>query len=212
MKKPSDKQTAILKFIKKYLEEKGYPPSVRDIQHACEISSTSVVDYNLRKLEQKGLIRRDPDVSRGIDILTSAPKSGLARVPVMGTIAAGAPIAVPNAETSNNYPEEAIEVPQSMVKGHEDVFALRVKGTSMIDALINDGDIVVVEQRRSAKNGDMVVAWLKQEKETTLKKYYKEEKRIRLQPANATMKPIYVDLKNLEVQGRVIGVLRGDNF
>ena len=126
----------------------------------------------------------------------------------MGTIAAGSPIPVPEAGTWARPPEEMIPVPESMVRGKGDVYALRVKGTSMIDALVDDGDVVLVRYQRTADNGEMVVAWLKEEEETTLKKLHQEPDRVRLQPANSTMEPIYTDPDNLEIQGKVIGVLR----
>lgn len=209
MEKISGKQRAILKFLREFLERKSYPPSVREIQEACGISSTSVVDYNLRALERSGYIRRDREVSRGIEVLgqgTSRPR--LVQVPLLGTIAAGAPIHVPTADSWAAPPDEMVPVPESMLRGREDVYALKVKGTSMIDALVNDGDVVLVRHQNTAEDGEMVVAWLKAEQETTLKKLHRERGRVRLQPANAAMEPIYVDPGNLEVQGKVVGVLR----
>jgi repressor LexA len=126
-------------------------------------------------------------------------------VPVVGQIAAGQPIPVPSADTwgAQDF-EDEIEVTDQMTKGKENVFALRVKGTSMIDALVNDGDLVLMEQTSAWDDGDMVAVWLKDREETTLKKIYNEGNRIRLQPANATMDPIYVDAKEVEVQGKVL--------
>ncbi|MBM4406478.1 MAG: transcriptional repressor LexA [Chloroflexi bacterium] len=211
MKELSTKQKSILKYVQGFIEKKGYPPSVRDIQAACKISSTSVVDYNLRLLERGGFLRRAGEVARGITLGAKAAlkRPGIIEVPLLGAIAAGAPIPVPEAETWKQAPEETVEVPEAMVRGKDEVYALRVKGTSMIDALINDGDTVLLRFQKSADRGDMIVAWLKDEKETTLKKYFPEDGRVRLQPANATMKPIYVDPKNLEIQGKVVGVIRG---
>lgn len=209
MNKLSVKQRAILKFLRDFLDRKGYPPSVREIQEACGISSTSVVDYNLRALERSGHIHRDRDVSRGIEMLDArASRRRGAAVPLLGAIAAGSPIPVPGADGWNAEPEAMVPVPEAMLRGRDDVYALRVKGTSMIDALVNDGDIVLVQHQTAAQNGEMVVAWLKREQETTLKKFYQEGPVVRLQPANATMQPIYVDAGNLEIQGRVVGVLR----
>ena len=209
MRKPSEKQKQILEFLQEFLDRKSYPPSVRDIQQACGISSTSVVDYNLRLLEKSGQIRRDRDVSRGIELLGGgATRSRVAQVPLLGSIAAGVPIPVPQAETWRADAEEMVTVPVSMLDGREDVYALRVKGTSMIDALVNDGDVVLVQHQANAENGDMVVAWIKDREETTLKRIYREDDRVRLQPANATMAPIFVDEENLDVQGKVVGVLR----
>jgi repressor LexA len=126
-------------------------------------------------------------------------------VPVVGQIAAGQPIPVPSAETWNAQDfEDAIEVTDQMTKGKDNVFALRVKGTSMIDALVNDGDLVLMEPTSSWDDGDMVAVWLKDREETTLKKIYRDGGRVRLQPANAAMDPIYVDAQNVEVQGKVL--------
>ncbi len=211
MKELSPKQKAILKYVQGFIEKKGFPPSVRDIQGACKISSTSVVDYNLGLLERGGFLRRAAEVARGITLGAKAgppQRPGILAVPLLGAIAAGAPIPVPEADTWRSAHEETVEVPEAMVRGKDEVYALRVKGTSMIDALINDGDTVLIHFQKSADRGDMVVAWLKDEKETTLKKYYPEDGRVRLQPANSTMKPIYVDRNNLEILGRVVGVIR----
>ncbi len=209
MKKLSERQRAILDFIKDFVEDKSYPPTVRDIQKGCEISSTSVVDYNLRLLEGFGLIRRDRDVSRGIELLgKTAPKKRANFVPVLGTIAAGQPIPVPDADAWKSSAWETVQVAEEMVRGKKGVYALKVKGNSMIDALVEDGDIVLLESTSSAQNGDMVAAWLKNEKETTLKKLYREKRRVRLQPANSQMSPIYTSPNNLEIQGKVIGVVR----
>ncbi len=207
MKTLSSKQKEILAFLRRFREEKDYPPSIRDIVKACSISSTSVVDYNLKILEKEGYIRRDREVSRGIELLGGA-KNRLVRVPVLGYIAAGEPIPVPSSDTWEMEPLDTVEVSGELVKGRSDVYALKVKGNSMVDALISDGDIVLMQQAETADNGDMVAAWLKSEGETTLKKLYREPNRIRLQPANSQMKPIYVKPKNVEVQGKVIGVIR----
>src|SRR3990170_5098067 len=142
----STKQHAILRFIREFLREKDYPPSIRDIQEGCAISSTSVVDYNLKALERLGHIRRDREVSRAIELVG---RTRMRSVPVIGQIAAGEPIPVPTAETwSQAEFEEAVEVPNDVTGNRENVFALRVKGTSMVDALVNDGDLVVLEQAR----------------------------------------------------------------
>jgi repressor LexA len=207
MKTLSTKQKEILAFLRKFREEKDYPPSIRDIVKACRISSTSVVDYNLKILEKEGYIRRDREVSRGIELLGGA-RNRLVRVPVLGYIAAGEPIPVPSSDTWEMEPMDTVEISSELVKGKSDVYALRVKGNSMVDALISDGDIVLMQQAETADNGDMVAAWLKSDGETTLKKLYREPNRIRLQPANSRMKPIYAKPKNVEVQGKVIGVIR----
>ena len=198
----SPKQQSIFAFIREFIREHDYPPSIRDIQDGCGISSTSVVDYNLKALERQGVIRRDREVSRAIELVG---RVRMRTVPVVGQIAAGQPIPVPSADTwlAQEF-EEEIEVTDQMTRGRENVFALRVKGTSMIDALVNDGDLVLMEQTNAWDNGDMVAVWLKDREETTLKKIYNEGSRIRLQPANATMDPIYVDAAEVEVQGKVL--------
>ncbi len=202
MKALSSKQQKILDFLRRFIRDKNYPPSIRDIQEECGISSTSVVDYNLKALERMGYIHRDREVSRAIELLDgSGRRPRTISVPIIGQIAAGQPIPVP--EGSIDY-SEAVDVTEEMTGGKEDVYALRVKGNSMIDALVNDGDLVIMEQATTADNGDMIAAWLKREQEVTLKKFYREGSRVRLQPANEAMKPIYTDADNVEVQGKVL--------
>ena len=196
----------ILEFIRNFVEEKDYAPTQGEIQKALGISSGSVVDYHLKALEAEGFIMRDPEVSRGIHI------SGIGRkaraVPLLGKIAAGQPIPVPTEETWHTVVRETVEVPAEVLPRGVRAYALRVEGKSMIDAFVDDGDIVVLEATPAAENGQMVAAWLTDRQEATLKKVYYERDRIRLQPANETMKPIYVDPDKLLVQGRVIAVLR----
>jgi len=206
MKTLSPRQQKILAFIRRFIDGKEYPPSIRDIQVGCGISSTSVVDYNLKALERMGQIRRDREVSRAIELLDgSGRRVRSVAVPLVGRIAAGQPIPVP--EGSVAY-DETVSLTPDMTGGRENVFALRVKGTSMIDELINDGDIVVMEQADTAQDGDTVAVWLKKEQEVTLKKFYKEGDRVRLQPANETFPPIYTDASNVEIQGRVLSMFR----
>jgi repressor LexA len=196
----------IFDFVRKFVEEKDYAPTIGEIQKALGISSTSVVDYHLRALDEEGLITREPEVSRGIHV------SGIGRkaraVPLLGTITAGEPIPVPTEETWYTVVHETVEVPAEMLSRQVKAFALRVEGKSMIDAFVDDGDIIVLEATPAAENGQMVVAWLTDEQKVTLKKIYYEPKRIRLQPANPSMAPIYVNPDNIQIQGRVIGVLR----
>jgi repressor LexA len=198
----SGKQQAILRFIRDFIRDKDYPPSIRDIQDGCGISSTSVVDYNLKGLERMGYIRRDREVSRAIELVG---RRRMSTIPVLGQIAAGQPIDVPAPDswTQQEF-EEDVEVPDEVTRGKDNVFALRVKGTSMIDALVNDGDLVVMEQTSAAQDGDMVAVWLKDRQETTLKKIYFEGEKVRLQPATVTMEPIYADAEDVEVQGKVL--------
>jgi len=205
----SAKQQSILQFMRKFIDEHDYPPSIRDIQLGCDISSTSVVDYNLKALERQGYIRRDREVSRAIELLDGgARRRRSVAVPIIGTIAAGQPIPVPTAETwqSIDY-DNVFEATEDLTKGREHVFALKVRGTSMIDALVNDGDIVILEATSACDDGDMVAAWLKREGEATLKKFYREGDRVRLQPANTTMKPIFTEADNVEVQGKVLATI-----
>ncbi|MBI4310965.1 MAG: transcriptional repressor LexA [Chloroflexi bacterium] len=210
LKKLSERQDRILKYIGDFLDEHGYPPTVRDIQYACTISSTSVVDYNLRILEREGHIRRFPDISRGIEVLDGRMlRRNTTRVPLLGEIAAGLPIPVLASEDFNPAdPMDVLDITTSMLKGEQNVYALRVRGVSMIDALIDDGDVVLVKPSREAHNGDMVVAWLKKDKEATLKRFFLEGSKVRLQPANSQMAPIFADAADVEVQGKVVAVLR----
>jgi len=202
LKALSPKQQKIIDFLRRFIREKNYPPSIRDIQEECNISSTSVVDYNLKALERMGYIHRDREVSRAIELLDgSGRRPRTISVPIIGQIAAGRPIPVP--ESTIDY-SDTVDVTEEMTGGKEDVYALRVKGNSMIDAKVFDGDLVIMEQAATADNGEMVAAWLKQEQEVTLKKFYREGSRVRLQPANEAMKPIYTDAKNVEIQGKVL--------
>ncbi len=209
MKGLSTKQEGILRFMRQFIDEHDYPPSIRDIQVGCDISSTSVVDYNLKALERLGVIRRDREVSRAIELLDGGTRRRRTiPVPIIGTIAAGQPIPVPTSDTWDQVDYDNIfEATEEMTKGRERVFALKVRGTSMIDALVNDGDIVILEQTSTCDDGDMVAAWLKRENEATLKKFYREGDRIRLQPANSTMKPIFTEPDNVEVQGKVLATI-----
>jgi repressor LexA len=207
----SARQEKILEFIQNYFKKHGIPPSIRDIVAGCGISSTSVADYNLKHLERLGFIRRHHEISRGIELVDKVNRACPVTVPLMGKIAAGRPIPVPDTETWNaSASAETVEVPEAFVENRKDVYALKVKGTSMIDALINDGDIVIMQAVQSVDNGDMAAVWLKAEKEATLKRFFKEKKanRVRLQPANSQMPPIYTEASNVEIQGRVVGVIR----
>jgi len=196
----------ILQFIRNFMMQKGYAPTLREIQTALDISSDSVVDYHLKVLEKEGFVSREPEVARGIEVFGVG---GRARaVPLLGTIAAGDPIPVPTEEIWHSVAQETVEVPAEMLLQQVEAYALRVKGKSMIDAFVDDGDIVVLEATRTADDGEMVAAWLSDRQEATLKKLYREPGRIRLQPANRRMRPIYVDPDQIEVQGRVIGVMR----
>ena len=206
----SSKQQSIINFISRFLAEKRYPPTIRDIVAACDISSTSVVDYNLGVLEKRGYIRRHREVSRGIELLTQSWESEVRfPVPIIGYIAAGKPIPVPTPDTWDvTAAAETLGVAADLTRGKKGVYALKVKGWSMVDALISDGDIVLMECVNVVENGEMAAVWLKSEKEVTLKKVYVEPGRVRLQPANTQMQPIYAEPDNVEIQGKVIAVIR----
>ena len=210
-KKMPPRRQRILEFVQTFYSENGIPPTVRDIQKACEISSTSVVVYNLDRLSEAGYLKRRPDVARGIEILDQEgqPVSNAPRVQIVGVIAAGSPIPAWSTEGSASSQEfDTVEISPELQRRHGQLFGLKVRGTSMIDALIDDGDVVIVKPTREAANGDMVVAWLKEEEEVTLKKFYGEGDRVRLQPANRTMEPIYSPAGNVEVHGKVVSVIR----
>jgi repressor LexA len=206
----TEKQFEILEFIERYIAQNSYPPTIREIQQALNISSTSVVDYNLNTLERQGFIRRNRHISRGIELVyrrVTDDTSKIVRIPLLGHIAAGRPI--PVLETAElSTVTEHIEISADLVGAPEGLFALRVRGISMLDALINDGDIVVLRRQSSAENGETVAVWLRREQETTLKRFYHEGSRIRLQPANAFLQPIYTTPDNVEIQGKVVLVLR----
>lgn len=206
----SERQSKILSFLKTFTLDNGYPPTIREIGEAVGITSTSVVNYNLDALQRGGFIYRDRTVSRGIRLVEGLEQLtgaiDLIRIPMLGRIAAGEPLRV----FSDGFDGETdtIELTRDLVSDEEGVYALKVKGTSMIDALINDGDIVIMRHTETANNGDMVAAWLRDREETTLKRFYHEGSRVRLQPENQTMEPIYVDADQVDIKGRVVAVIR----
>lgn len=194
------RQKQILKYIKATLRSKGYPPSVREIGEAVGLSSSSTVHSYLSKLETMGFIRRDPTKPRAIDVLDEAPwrQKQITPVPLVGRVTAGEPIlAVENIEETYPFPTELV--------GDSDVFMLAVKGNSMIEAGILDGDYVLVHGQNTARNGDIVVALIDEE-EATVKRFFKEKDYIRLQPENPTMEPIYS--RNVSILGKVTGLFR----
>jgi repressor LexA len=195
----------VLDFIIAFKQRKGYAPTVKEIAENCGITSLSVVQYHLDQLEQTGLIRRDKNKSRSIN--TVGEERSAQEVPLLGVIAAGHPIGVPDPETWEGAANR-IEVPASMVQGRPHAYALEVRGNSMVDAMIAEGDIVIMYHTFDIKNGDVVAAWLKNEQEVTLKKIYFEGEQVRLQPCNPFMMPFYQPAANVEVQGKVIGVIR----
>lgn len=224
----SDRQKKILEVLSSFQDQNGYPPSIREICSEADISSTSVVNYYLDQLEEMGYIERDRRISRGVRLLK--PLEGTARsisaqvrkaaeavsemlqIPVMGRITAGELTPVPTSDFSYYDFESTIEVPQSQLPGREkgqDLFALEVQGDSMIDAMVNDGDIVIMKPASEARNGEMVAIWINDKDETTLKYFFLENGKVRLQPANPTMEPIIIeDPSTLEVRGKVVMVIR----
>ncbi len=194
----TEKQQRILEVIKQFTLEHGYPPSVREIGERVGLSSSSTVQAHLKTLERHGLLRRDPTKPRALVASDSVrtPPPASATLPVVGRVAAGVPI------TAIENLEDTFVLPAGFAR--EDAFMLRVQGDSMIDAAILDGDLIVVEPRPSAENGEIVVAML--DGEATVKRYYRERGRIRLQPENASMAPIYAD--DVTIIGRVGAVVR----
>lgn len=196
----SDKQQQILKFIKQRILEKGYPPAVREICEAVHLRSTSSVHSHLETLERKGYIRRDPTKPRAIEIIDDAfnlSRREIVHIPIVGTITAGEPIlAVENIE--DYFPMQPDFI------SNKNTFMLHVRGESMVNAGILDGDMVIVEQQDTASNGDMVVALI--EDSATVKTFYKEDGYYRLQPENDTMDPIIVS--EVSIIGKVIGLYR----
>lgn len=220
----TDRLKEVLRAIERFQEENGYPPSIREIGDMIGVESTSQVNYYLEKLRKLQLIARDQHVSRGIRVLTPlAELTGEAsaafrqaidclRIPLLGRIVAGEPVPVPSSDFSYYDPESMIDVASSLIPSRErssDLFALEVQGDSMIDAMVYDGDIVILKPAERANNGEMVAVWLNDREETTLKYFYLENGRVRLQPANPTMRPIYIDdPSTVRVQGKVVMVIR----
>lgn len=195
------RQRQILDFISQHIQNNGSAPTLRKIAEAIGVSSLATVHEHLTALEHKGLIIRKAGKTRAIELTKTTPElaNGGLDVPVLGYIAAGEPI------EPYTDPNATISVSPSLVSGKKRVFVLQVRGESMIDEQIRDGDFVVVEQSESAKNGDIVVALLDNGM-ATLKRFFKEATRIRLEPANAQMSPIFV--KNVRIQGKVVGLIR----
>jgi repressor LexA len=209
-----ERHQKILDFLQEYQRANKYPPSIREIGEKTGISSTSVVNYYLDQLEKKGMIERDRKISRGVRLSGSNISADTFRVPMLGRIAAGLPL--PELEAGVSYMTDnesnAVEIARSLLPAKEkgdNLFALEVKGDSMIDAMINDGDIVVLRPATDARNGEMVAVWLPRDNEATLKYFFREKDRYRLQPANPTMKPIFVKKSEpLEIKGNVVMVIR----
>jgi len=209
-----ERHQRILDFLQEYQRENRYPPSIREIGNKTGISSTSVVNYYLDQLEKKGMIERDRKISRGVRLAGLNGSADTLRIPILGPIAAGLPLPEldPNVSYMNDSEANAVDIARSLLPSKEKgdkLFALEVQGNSMIDAMINDGDIVVMKPASDARNGEMVAVWLPRDNEATLKYFFKEKDRYRLQPANPTMKPIFVKKSEpLEIKGKVVIVIR----
>lgn len=212
MKKLSERQQLILSFIEEFIEDHDYPPTVRDIQNGCGISSTSVVSYNLDRLRDGGHLNRHSEVSRGLSL--AGPRNETSdrytvAVPLLGTIAAGSPFPMPENDTwSDLSGQELIDLPQGIIDTGDGIYALRVRGESMIDALVSDGDLVIMEQASSVRNGQMAAVRIKSDHTTTLKHFYAEGPRIRLEPANSQMEAMTFPSSDVEVLSRVVAVWR----
>jgi len=221
-----ERHRKIMKFLTKFLEDNGYSPSIRQIGEAISVNSTSLVDYYLKQLEEMEYIERDQHVSRSIRVMkplaankvaqvvknTVAAANDLLNIPLYGRIVASAPIPVPSSDLSYFDPESSVEIARSLLPTKDnlnELYALEVEGDSMIDAMINDGDIIIMKRAQEANNGEMVAVWLDDNDETTLKYFYREKGRIRLQPANPTMGPIYINEdRHLRIMGKVVMVIR----
>lgn len=203
MKKLSKRQLDILDFIKREVRDKGYPPSVREIGLAVGLASSSTVHGHLARLESKGLIRRDPTKPRAIEVMNleedTIPTQRVVNVPLVGKVTAGSPI------TAIENVEEYFPLPERLASSDEAVFMLEIMGDSMIEAGILNGDYVIVKQQQSANNGEIVVA-MTDEEEATVKRFFKEQNHVRLQPENSSMAPII--LNSVSILGKVIGVYR----
>lgn len=216
-----ERHKKILKFLEKFYADNGFPPSIREIGENTSISSTSVVNYYLNQLEEMNYIERESNVSRGIRLvrtlegnIVSAAQviTDMFSIPVIGRIVAGEPVPIPSSDFNYYDQETGIDIARSLLppkEKTEDLFALEVQGDSMIDAMVNDGDIIVMRPITQAENGEMVAVWLSDRDETTLKYFFLENGRVRLQPANPLMKPIIINNPaQVKVQGKVVLVIR----
>jgi repressor LexA len=208
----SERHKKILAFLKEYQIMNNYPPSIREIGENTGISSTSVVNYYLDQLEKMGHIERDRKISRGVRLAASNPLGEMAKIPILGPIAAGIPL--PELQPGVQFTDseaDAVDIAASLLPSEktDDLYALEVQGDSMLDAMINDGDIVVIKHTIEANNGDMVAVWLPEDNEATLKYFFKETNGFRLQPANPTHEPLFYDKDTpLEIKGKVVMVIR----
>lgn len=203
MENLTNKQEYILKEVKKFMAKKGYPPTVRELCSLTNLSSTATIQVHLNKLQEKGYIKKDPEKNRTIELLVdnefNEKNDSIVSVPLLGKVTAGNPI------EAIEIPNEYFDLPVNLINNKKEVFTLNVSGESMINVGIYDGDIIIVERRNDAKNGDTVVA-MTDNNEVTVKTFYKENGHFRLQPENNTMKPIILD--NVTILGKVIGLYR----
>jgi repressor LexA len=193
------KQRQILDYVESFVDSYGYSPSYEEIATAFNYSSLATVHEHLTNLESKGFLRKNYNKSRSLEVVRTDPNSLALEIPLLGTVAAGLPLEV-------FHEQETVAVPHDMVRRGNN-YVLRVKGESMIDEQIRDGDYIIVNARQTAENGEMVVALIDGEA-ATVKKFYREGPRIRLQPANPTMQPMYYPAERVQVQGIVVGVIR----
>ena len=193
------RQREIFDFLNEFIDQNGYAPSLEEIGRRFGLSSLATVHKHLTNLQEKGFIKRAWNRSRSVELVPSRVGTRAVDLPLLGNVAAGAPIeAVVSAET--------VSVPEDLV-GKADTYALRVRGNSMIDEQIRDGDLVIVEDRKTANDGEMVIALIQGE-DVTLKKFYRDNGRVRLQPANESIQPLIVDAAQIQIQGVVVGVMR----
>ena len=203
MEKLTDKQSVILQILKKLIAKNGYPPTVREIGEEAHLSSPATIHFHLKKLEEKGYIKKDDNKNRTLEILVPneylEQDDSVVEVPLVGKVTAGTPI------EAIERPDEFFSLPANLITNKNDVFTLTVSGESMINVGIYDGDILIVERRNTARNGETVVA-MNENNEATVKTFYKEDGYFRLQPENDTMEPII--LKECTILGKVIGLYR----
>ena len=228
----SDRHRRIMEYLTEFIDEFGYSPSIREIGDSIDVKSTSLVDYYLNQLEEKEYISREGRISRSIRVLKPMRSAGkaistkvrdtvravntavdnLVNIPLRGRIVASSPIPMPTSDFNYYDSESGVEIARSLLPARErvsELFALEVQGDSMIDAMVNDGDLIIIRPSNQAVNGEMVAVWLDDKDETTLKYFYKEKSRIRLLPSNPTMDPIYIDHPEaLRIMGKVVMVIR----
>jgi repressor LexA len=225
----SERHRKIMEFLTRFQDQSGYSPSIRQIGDSIGVKSTSLIDYYLNQLQQMSYIERDEHVSRSIRVVkellpsvtqratevvrsTANAINDMLRIPVVGRIVASAPIPVPASDLNYFDAESGVDIARSLLPAKEkvsDLFALEVSGDSMIDAMINDGDLIIMKKAQEARNGEMVAVWIDDNDETTLKYFYRENNRVRLQPANPTMGPIYIENpERLRIMGKVVMVIR----